>query len=334
MSVPTEQKPSRPVVSVMSNALITATAATVTTAVVVAGTALAAPAAAEPPGTALSSTSQFGPAQFGPAQTRPAQTRPAQTGPAPFDDARGEAARLDAVRDRSGAPIHRVYATREGLTGHTTANGRRIRQNDHFVALPSRRVLSEDDQGTHSVRVCAPSTGRCEYAPVWDVGPWNIDDNYWNSAHYRERFADLPRGVPEAAAAHYDGYNSGKDGFGRSVRNPAGIDLADGTFYDGLGLTSNAWVDVTFLWLGDGPTGTIRTGTGEPLNVRSGPGTSYAKVGTAAAGAHVTIECTVWGQWIDGHLGSTPLWNRIGPGHFISDAYTRTGTGRPVAPPC
>jgi hypothetical protein len=28
------------------------------------------------------------------------------------------------------------------------------------------------------VRVCATS-GRCEWAPVWDVGPWNITDDYW-----------------------------------------------------------------------------------------------------------------------------------------------------------
>ncbi|MBE1874513.1 hypothetical protein IHE71_02185 [Myceligenerans sp. TRM 65318] len=253
---------------------------------------------------------------------------------APADAGHTATARVAARTDDSGAPTYRVYATREGLVGHTTANGHRIRKNDHFVALPSRLALSEKGEGARSVRVCAPSTSRCEYAPVWDVGPWNIKDNYWNSARHRERFADLPRGVPQAHAAYYDGHNGGKDGFGRQVRNPAGIDLADGTFYDGLGLTGNAWVDVTFLWLGDGPTGTIRTGTHRPLNVRSGPGTSYARSGLAAAGTRVTIRCTVWGEWVDGHLGSTPLWNKIGPGHFVSDAYTRTGTGRPVAPPC
>ncbi|WP_460701288.1 hypothetical protein [Myceligenerans halotolerans] len=297
MSVHTDQKPSRSAFSVMSSALITATAVTVATTVAVA--TVAAPAAA-----------------------------------APADAGHAATARTDTATDDSGAPIYRVYATREGLVGHTTANGHRIREDDHFVALPSRHALSEKGQGAHSVRVCAPATARCEYAPVWDVGPWNIDDNYWNSARHRERFADLPRGVPQAQAAYHDDHNGGKDGFGRVVRNPAGIDLADGMFYDGLGLTDNAWVDVTFLWLGDGPTGTIRTGTRWPLNVRSGPGTSYARSGLAAAGTRVTIQCTVWGEWVDGHLGSTPLWNKIGPGHFVSDAYTRTGTGRPVAPAC
>lgn len=253
---------------------------------------------------------------------------------APGSPDRGITAQASGATDESGAPVHRVFATREGLVGHTTANGHRIAEDDHFVALPSRRALSKKGEGARTVRVCAPDTGRCEYAPVWDVGPWNIRDNYWDPAGHRENFTDLPRGVPQAQAAYQDNHNGGKDGFGRSVRNPAGIDLADGTFYDGLGLRGNSWVDVTFLWLGDGPTGTIRTGSRKPINVRSGPGTSHPTSGMAAAGAHVTIQCTVWGEWVDGHLGSTPLWNKIGPGNFVSDAYTRTGTGKPVAPEC
>jgi hypothetical protein len=32
------------------------------------------------------------------------------------------------------------------------------------------------------------------------------------------------------------------------VLNPAGIDLADGAFWDGLGMTDNDWVDVNLLW--------------------------------------------------------------------------------------
>src|SRR5690606_32595888 len=111
------------------------------------------------------------------------------------------------------------------------------------------RALAADGHGSRTVRVCAPSTGRCEYAPVWDVGPWNIDDDYWSTAGQRERFADVPRGTPQAQAAYQDGHNGGADGFGRQVTNPAGIDLADGTFWDGLGLGTNSWVDVTFLWL-------------------------------------------------------------------------------------
>jgi hypothetical protein len=244
------------------------------------------------------------------------------------------AAAVAAVAHAAPASAHagaaEVTATREGLVGRTTANGHQITPDDHFVALPSTTVLSARDSGTYSVRVCAPATGRCEYAPVWDVGPWNTNDDYWASP--RTGWSDLPRGVPQAQAAFRDGHNAGKDGFGRTVANPAGIDLADGTFA-ALGLTDNAWVGVSFLWQHDGPTGVVRTGGGT-LNVRSAPSTGAAPVGIAVPGARVVVECTVRGQWVDGHLGSTNLWNRIGPGHYVSDAYLRTGTGDPVAAAC
>lgn len=144
---------------------------------------------------------------------------------------------------------YRLFATREGLVGGRTANGHIIVQRDHFVALPSRRGLNAQAGGrTYQVRVCHPGTGRCETAPVWDVGPWNTTDDYWNPSTVRQSWTDLPRGMPEAQAARLNGYNGGRDGFGRTVLNPAGIDLADGTFWDGLGMTDNGWVDVTFLW--------------------------------------------------------------------------------------
>ena len=83
---------------------------------------------------------------------------------------------------------------------------------------------------------------------MWDVGPWNTRDDYWNPSTVRQNWNDLPQGRPEAQAAYENGYNGGRDQFGRRVANPAGIDLADGTFWDGLGLTNNAWVTVTYLW--------------------------------------------------------------------------------------
>ena len=36
------------------------------------------------------------------------------------------------------------------------------------------------------------------------------------------------------------------------MANPAGIDLADGTFRDGLEMTDNGYVNVTYLWTGGG----------------------------------------------------------------------------------
>lgn len=228
---------------------------------------------------------------------------------------------------------YKVFATREGLVGGTTANGHVITSRDHFVALPSRRGLSSKDSGSYSVRVCAESTGRCAYAPVWDVGPWNTTDDYWNEGETRQSWSDLPKGRPQAQAAYQDSYNDGRDGFGRQVANPAGIDLGDGTFWDGLGLTDNGWTTVTYLWTGSDPKGVVRT-KGGPLTVRSGPGTDNAAVGQAGNHTNVVIECTARGTTITGTYGTTDLWNRIGPDNWISDAYVSTGSSTPAAPTC
>jgi hypothetical protein len=154
-------------------------------------------------------------------------------------------------RAQPAALTYRVYATREGLVGHRTANGHVIVPRDHFVALPSRRALNVPaGSRDYLVKVCYPRTGRCATAPVWDVGPWNTRDDYWNPSSVRQMWADLPRGTPQAQAARLTGYNGGRDQFGRTVPNPAGIDLADGTFWDGLGMRDNDWVRVTYLWTG------------------------------------------------------------------------------------
>lgn len=251
-----------------------------------------------------------------------------------------EARRSQSLQDAEGeaaptgvADSYRVFATREGLVGGTTANGHVITSRDHFVALPSRRGLSSKDSGSYSVRVCAESTGRCAYAPVWDVGPWNTTDDYWNGGETRQSWSDLPQGRPQAQAAYQDDYNRGRDGFGRQVANPAGIDLGDGTFWDAVGLTDNAWTTVTYLWTGDGPQGVVRTKNG-PLNVRSGPSTDYAAVGQAGNHANVVIECTARGATITGTSGTTDLWNRIGPDNWVSDAYVSTGSSTRAAPTC
>jgi hypothetical protein len=212
---------------------------------------------------------------------------------------------------------YRVFATREGLVGGTTANGHVIVARDHFVALPSRRGLSPQASGTYSVRVCA-SNGRCEWAPVWDVGPWNTKDDYWNAN--REMWTDLPQGKPEAQAAYQDGYNGGKDEFGRTVANPAGIDLADGTFWDGLGLSDNAWVTVTYLWTGSGPAGVVRTAA-DPLTVRAGASTGSSAVGLAAKYAQVRVECQATGDTVTGTQGTSNIWYRIASGKFVAKAY-------------
>jgi hypothetical protein len=177
-----------------------------------------------------------------------------------------------------------VFATREGLVGGTTANGHIIQPRDRFAALPSRRALNANDK-TFDYQVELTYGNRVVRAPVWDVGPWNTKDDYWHPAEIREMWSDLPQGLPESQAALQNGYNDGNDQFGRAVLNPAGIDLADGTFWDDLDLKDNSWVTVKFLWrpgvrLGD----RIQT-TATTLNVRAGPaGTVLGKQTVGAKG--------------------------------------------------
>jgi hypothetical protein len=232
------------------------------------------------------------------------------------------------VRAAGAGVTYELFATREGLVGGTTANGHKIVERDHFVALPSRRGLSAKGKGDYSVRVCAKN-GRCEWAPTWDVGPWNTRDDHWNPAGQRQEWADLPQGKPQSQAAYQDGYNGGKDQFGRKVANPAGIDLADGTFWDGLKLTNNAWVSVTYQWTGSAPFGYVDT-FGTPLNVRAGTDTSHPVVGMAAEFAQVRIECQTTGASADGTQGTSNVWYRLAPGMFAAAAYVSGATGVPA----
>jgi len=222
------------------------------------------------------------------------------------------------------APLKsRVFATREGLVGGTTANGHVIASRDHFVALPSRRGLASNGSGNYSVKVCTAS--RCAFEPVWDVGPWNTKDDYWNPSATREMWKDLPQGKPEAQAAYQDGYNGGKDQFGRSVANPAGIDLADGTFWDALAMSNNGFVDVTYLWTGDGGRGTVSISSGY-LNIRNSASSSGAIVGMAGKSAQVTVECQTTGQSVTGSQGTSNVWLRVHPGMYVAKAWIAAGT--------
>lgn len=149
------------------------------------------------------------------------------------------------AQQRFGPPTVTLWATREGLVGQTTANGHVIQERDRFVALPSRKALNALGKRDYVVRL--EYKGRTAEAPVWDVGPWNIRDDYWSEQ--RETSTDLPRWTSQAEAAFFQNYNNGRDRFGRFVTIPTSIDLADGTFWDDLQMTNNDWIKVTFLWL-------------------------------------------------------------------------------------
>jgi hypothetical protein len=152
---------------------------------------------------------------------------------------------MAGVTSESASSTYRVYGHRQGLVGYTTANGHVIQPNDFFVALPCYCVLSSRGGSEFQVRI--DYKGSSLILPVWDVGPWNVEDNYWDPPAERT-WSGLPQGLPQAEAAYQNGYNGGLDGWGRTIQSPAGIDIGDGAFA-ALGMTGSDWVNVTFLWL-------------------------------------------------------------------------------------
>jgi len=213
------------------------------------------------------------------------------------------------------APTYRVFATREGLVGYTTANGHVIQPRDRFVALPSRSVLSPKGSNRFSVRVTYK--GRSVVLPVWDIGPWNTRDDYWNP---NRRYSDLPVGRPMAHAAFYDGYNGGRDERGRRINNPNGIDIADGAFWDDLGMTRNDYVDVTFLWLGQDP----GAGSATPVTPPSAPASQPAQPAPPPRPVDVEAGAITVDNGAAGYSPSGPHWEQASCGMNGSHAFTRS----------
>ncbi|MFC8392366.1 SH3 domain-containing protein [Streptomyces sp. NPDC057238] len=73
---------------------------------------------------------------------------------------------------------------------------------------------------------------------------------------------------------------------------------------------------------------------GYRLNVRSGPGTNYSIVRVLSEGAEVRINCQTPGMWVSGPYGTSNIWDNIGSGQYVSDAYIRTGSDGYVASRC
>jgi flagellar biosynthesis regulator FlaF len=118
------------------------------------------------------------------------------------------------------------------------------------VALPHRDLKDRYQAGKGARKVIISKKNRIR-APVKEVGPWNIRDNYWSSRRKRDMWDDLKRCKPEAEAAYFDNYNHGEDQFGREVLNPAGVDLTPRAAKRlGLRRYQNAWVKVRYPWVG------------------------------------------------------------------------------------
>jgi hypothetical protein len=60
-----------------------------------------------------------------------------------------------------------------------------------------------------------------------------------------------------------------------------------------------------------------------PLNVRSGANASASVVTKLRTGNRVILVCQVAGQWINGRVRGTNIWDRTGNGNYISNGYVR-----------
>ncbi len=169
-----------------------------------------------------------------------------------------------------------VFGTEgDGLIGGTTASGRVLQGNDRLAALPSctesscpwldlgtgpeeewgpQTACAEDD-GLCWIEVVSLETGACAVAPVLDVGPLFIKDNWWGTE--AERTYPLEQGLP-AAEVVVDGadfgFGPGISDKGYDIANvydyAAAVDLGAGTWAD-LELDPGRLVtelEVTLLW--------------------------------------------------------------------------------------
>lgn len=89
-------------------------------------------------------------------------------------------------------------------------------------------------------------------------------------------------------------------------------------------------------WCGTGPVDAVRATVGTDelvLNVRSGPGTRYPRVGEVDPAQELPVRCQAWGEDIHGNT-RTSIWVQIGAGRYVADAFVRWTRQRPWLPWC
>ncbi len=172
---------------------------------------------------------------------------------------------LNLLQEMFDADANRLQPPPQGPEGSRTClqynvfGTQYVANTSYEVAVPDQYVkFTNLGWGTYSgytdtnAEVFLELNGISNTVWVGDVGPWNIDDNYWNSTggdRPRRMFTDLAQGYPEAEAAYYDGYNGGLDQYGRTVTNAAALDQSlDVATAMGLAYLQNAWIDTTYLW--------------------------------------------------------------------------------------
>jgi len=94
-------------------------------------------------------------------------------------------------------------------------------------------------------------------------------------------------------------------------------------------LTTASLMTSTAAYAAD-PVAVVST-AGGALSVRTGPGTTFDRVGTLAPGTRLTIACQAPGQRIRGRVSTSSGWDLLAAGGYVSHAYV---AGAPSLPAC
>lgn len=157
--------------------------------------------------------------------------------------------RMNPVKEGTKSDIARISNVWATQYVPNTSGAMEVALPDKYLKFANLGWSDFYDEPPYQVNVFnAKNSVTLNLIHVDEVGPWNEDDNYWDI--HRREFSDLALGVPEAQAAYYDNYNNGKDQTGRTVTNPAGIDLSTAAA-KALGFSSygSGFVDVRYEYL-------------------------------------------------------------------------------------
>lgn len=276
--------------------------------------------------------------------------------------AQGDAAGAVVPNAGSYEIVGAVYGTvADGLVGAATASGHLLRADDRLVGLPActasacpwlppgtgpeaasgAQTSCAEADGLCWVELTNPATGACAAAPVRDLGPFFVKDNWW--AAPGTRVYALPQGVPAATAAA-----SGADlGFGPGISDD-GVDLAGRAVAPALAVAAGTWGDlglepgegaatlrVRLLWQaglfhqeacgGEGTASPENATTTREVPLRAGPSPEADLLSVVPAGRRVTITGAPEGGFAPAIHGGRAGW-------AASDALLADG-GFPVSPP-
>ena len=199
---------------------------------------------------------------------------------------------------------YRVFATREGLVGGVTANGHRISaERPVRRAALAPRALAERARRLQRARLrrrpgAAPPCRCGTSGPGTPRTTTGTRRTSASSGRTCRRAARRPR--PRSRTS----YNGGRDGFGRQVKNPAGIDLADGTFWTASACaTTRSSPSTTSGPAKSAALGRAATAGAGPVVERATPDAAAPDGGVVGDGAQVEVQCQVAGSSRHRHPG-------------------------------